>query len=131
MKRELTPAQRIGLTKRWPPKTLQEKFDERVFYSPDGCWYWTGDVYTGWKNNDGKRARLKINKRQTSASRIAYQLYKGPIPEGLFVCHTCDNPLCVNPDHLWVGTSGDNMRDMVRKNRNRNKYTKPLNSKGV
>lgn len=88
---------------------LKERFEHYIFYSPDGCWYWTAkaDVY----------GRIQINGKGALTHRVSYELYKGPIPEGLCVLHTCDNPLCVNPDHLWLGTYKDNRIDTVRKNR--------------
>ena len=48
---------------------------------------------------------------------MAYMMSRGPIPDGLLVCHTCDNPPCCNPDHLWVGTNGDNTQDSLKKGR--------------
>ena len=63
-----------------------------------------------------KRTRTR---KSTTAHRIAYELYIGPIPQGLFVCHKCDTPLCVNPEHLFLGTPKDNIQDMIRKGRNK------------
>jgi hypothetical protein len=82
----------------------------------DGCWEWRGarnqDGYgvVGWKENGGTRT--------TTASRIAVELTTGePIPAGLLVCHECDNPPCCNPNHLFLGTYTDNVRDAMRKGR--------------
>ena len=75
------------------------------------CWLWKGSpggTGYGW---------FSINKINWTPHRFSYTHHKGPIPKGQFVCHTCDNPLCVNPDHLWLGTLQDNHRDMMNKGR--------------
>ena len=75
------------------------------------CWTWTGTT------TKGGYGQVKINKKGIRANRLAYELYKGPIPKGMNVCHTCDNPPCCNPKHLFSGTVKDNAEDKVRKNR--------------
>lgn len=79
----------------------------------DGCWIWEGT------KNDKKYGQLPRRKgmKRFMAHRISYELHKGIIPEGHYVCHHCDNPPCVNPDHLFVGTAKDNMEDMYKKGR--------------
>jgi hypothetical protein len=88
---------------------LERKF-ERL--GPDECWPWVGATW-------GKGYGVIRNEDQVpeGAHCMAYRLYKGPVPEGMEVCHTCDNPPCVNYNHLFTWTHLENMRDKDNKNR--------------
>lgn len=93
---------------RHPKERLLERIDQR---GPDECWPWLGSVGTwgyGCFWMDGKT----IN-----ASRAAYILLIGPIADDQVACHSCDNPICCNPKHLWAGSQGDNVRDCNAKGR--------------
>lgn len=78
-----------------------------------GCWIWTGDRHA----RDGYGRAQPPGRRLMKAHRVAYELVHGPIPDGKVVMHTCDNPPCVNPAHLTVGTQLDNVNDMLAKGR--------------
>lgn len=84
---------------------------ERSVSGPNGCIVWLGA-----KSQKG-HGRLRIDGRQMWAHRVAYEIVNGPIPEGLFACHRCDNPICINPEHIFLGTIAENNADMVRKGR--------------
>jgi hypothetical protein len=79
-----------------------------------GCWLWLG----GW-NTEGYGKVSKHGKMVVQAHRMFYEIHKGPIPSGMLVCHKCDTPSCVNPEHLFLGNHVENALDMVRKGRGR------------
>lgn len=79
----------------------------------DGCW-----LYTGGKGRNGY-GLFYIHDRTVPAHKVAFELCCGPVPDGLFVCHSCDTPSCVRPDHLFLGTPKQNSEDMVQKGRHK------------
>lgn len=78
----------------------------------NGCWIWKA---CRDKNGYGK---MTVNTKDERAHRFSWKIHFGEIPEKYFVCHKCDNPSCVNPGHLFIGTARDNNRDMIIKKRN-------------
>ena len=93
-----------------------KRFCDQIYEcGPDGCHLWVGKTIPSGYGRFGCRG----------AHRVAWELANGrPIPNGLWVLHKCDNPPCVNPKHLYVGTPADNSRDMVRRNRAKTKLTR-------
>jgi ribosome-binding protein aMBF1 (putative translation factor) len=78
-----------------------------------GCWLWLGNKH---KQGYGK---ISVNGRAVMAHRVSYEMNCSEIPLGMMVCHKCDNPKCVNPDHLFLGSAQDNMTDKIMKGRHR------------
>lgn len=97
---------------------MNERFEQKFIPEPmSGCWLWTGATGPtgyGMFRMDGKTRR---------AHRVAHEMYVGPIPNGQSVLHRCDNPTCVNPQHLALGTPKDNADDRDRRGRNAQKLT--------
>ena len=90
---------------------VEERF-ERYYTPAHGCWEWTGS-----RHPKGYGQINRGDGRPEKAHRISWMKFRGPIPAGLHVLHRCDNPACVNPDHLFLGTNGDNMHDKQVKGR--------------
>jgi hypothetical protein len=91
---------------------IEWRFWSKVTLAPSGCWEWQAA-----RNEAGYGVIGYGPGKTTLAHRVSYILCVGPIPDGMFVCHSCDNPRCVRPTHLWLGDNAANLRDMARKGR--------------
>jgi hypothetical protein len=110
-------------TGQYPRPALPERFDKKwKLDAATGCWLWTAAKVRRTANYEQPIIGT-WRSRTENAHRIAWLLHRGPIPDGQYVLHRCDNPLCVNPEHLFLGTHQDNMDDMILKARNSSKLT--------
>jgi len=91
--------------------SVEDRLWSRIDQGPD-CWVWPGG-----HDKDGY-GHIKVDRIQQSTHRLAWTLTHGPVPAGMLVLHHCDNPPCCRPDHLFLGTHADNMRDRATKGRN-------------
>lgn len=93
-------------------RPLTERFWSKVDQAggPDACWPWQGSTHKGY-------GQIELNQRPLIASRLSWELTNGPIPDGMYVCHACDNPPCCNPAHLFLGEPMVNTVDKVQKGR--------------
>jgi len=98
----------ISMKNQGYPPILERLIDKII--PQDGCWGWTGSIHSG-------RPGISVGKKSRIASRVMYEIAYGPIPDGMLVCHTCDNPTCLRPTHFFLGTIQDNSADMVKKGR--------------
>lgn len=91
-------------------QNVAERLQAHSHVAETGCRLWDGAVVRRY-------GAIQVDGKLRRAHRVAYELANGPIPEGMYVCHSCDNPLCIEASHLWLGTADDNAKDCIAKGR--------------
>jgi len=105
-------------------QTIEERLSRKSSLDEKtGCINWTGGKRSGY-GRLWVGSRIDGSRKNIGAHRLSYEIHKGEIPDGMYVCHHCDNRSCINPDHLFIGTHYDNMMD--RESKGRNKLPNPL-----
>jgi hypothetical protein len=101
--------------------SLEERFNKSYKINKEtGCWDWTRSLFKqGYAKIETNEKEKRVCLR---AHRLSYSIYKGDIPKGMLVCHSCDNVKCVNPEHLWLGSHLDNINDCINKKRRATNY---------
>lgn len=96
---------------------IADRLWSRVVVTDSGCWEWQGArCNTGY-------GKVMVNGRVVTTHRVAWSLINGNIPAGLYVLHRCDNRICINPDHLFIGSHAENMQDKITKGRHKYKLS--------
>lgn len=90
--------------------SIKCKLLSKIEKKDNGCWIWKGC-------RGGNYGKLTQDRKIIGAHRASYLAFKGPIEKGKVICHSCDDPFCINPDHLWIGTQKENMQDAKKKGR--------------
>lgn len=108
-----------------PSKSVEDRFFSKVkVYESDKCWPWHGSTNKGY-------GQLSVNGKPKPAHRVSWEIHKSTIPDGMLVRHLCNNPNCVNPNHLMLGTHKENSNDSIVSNRTGFKGNALLNSREV
>ncbi len=94
--------------------TVRERIENQIEINIYNCWVWQGATNDGTANGYGN---IKILGEKKLVHRVYWEIINGCIPKDMCVCHHCDNPPCINPEHLFLGTHTDNMRDKTNKGR--------------